>query len=155
MGALVSLALAVSVATTGGLFSKSKGNKVMPPGPGYGIGFPNGNPDGYGWVDYGTNLPIGGDRTPDYFFQRQFSVPPGQMFLPTYYNVYTTRGQRYLPYVGCGGDHPAGKAPLAGGTTPEHPYAENANYQPVVAPPRYSGRVGAPPVGTGTTGLIP
>ncbi len=32
---------------------------IMPPGPGDGWGFPNGNPDGYGFVDYDVFLPLG------------------------------------------------------------------------------------------------
>ena len=35
----------------------------MPPGPGDGWGFPNNNPDHYGWIDYEDNLPLGADRT--------------------------------------------------------------------------------------------
>ena len=34
---------------TGGLFGGHKpGGRILPPGPGHGWGFPNGNPDGYG-----------------------------------------------------------------------------------------------------------
>ena len=33
---------------------------IVPPGPGFGWGFPNGAIDGYGWVDYGYLLPLGG-----------------------------------------------------------------------------------------------
>ena len=97
------------------------GGRITPPGPGYGWGFPNGQPDGYGWVDYGTTLPLGADRTPDYFFRRQFSVPANQLFFPTYYNPYVTRGQRYIPYTGCGGDHPAGRLPQGPATLPMYP----------------------------------
>ncbi len=57
---------------------------IMPPGPGYGWGFPNDNPDHYGWVDYGVDLPLGADRTPEYYFPRFLAVPPEQMFLQTY-----------------------------------------------------------------------
>ena len=71
----------------------------MPPGPGNGWGFPNDNPDQYGWVDYGDNLPLGADRTAEYFFPRYFAVPPDQMFIQTYYNPYETRGQRYIPLL--------------------------------------------------------
>src|SRR5437764_1401640 len=85
---------------------------VMPPGPGYGWGFPNGNPDGYGWWDNGIYLPLGADRTSDYYFPRNITMPPDSMFLPTYYNAYESRGQRYIPYTNCGGDHPAGGLPI-------------------------------------------
>ena len=71
----------------------------MPPGPGDGWGFPNDNPDRYGWVDYGVYLPLGADRTAEYYFPRYFAVPPEQMFIQTYYNPFETRGQRYIPYA--------------------------------------------------------
>ena len=76
---------------------------ILPPGPGDGWGFPNGFPDGYGWADYGPYLPLNADRTADYYFPRYYVVPPEQMFFPTYYNPYETRGQRYIPYVADGG----------------------------------------------------
>ena len=85
---------------------------ILPPGPGDGWGFPNGFPDGYGWADYGPYLPLNADRTADYYFPRYYVVPPEQMFFPSFYNPYETRGQRYLPYVADGGAHPAGGAPL-------------------------------------------
>ncbi len=82
--------------------------RILPPGPGVGWGFPNGAPDGYGWYSVGDRLPLGADRTPDYYFNRQYAIMPQQMFLPTYFNTYVMRGQRYIPYVNCGGAHPAG-----------------------------------------------
>jgi hypothetical protein len=162
MTTVATLVLSLSVAATGGLFHRPAGanticpgGRILPPGPGYGWGFPNGNPDGYGWVDYGTALPIGGDRTPDYYFPRYLSVPPAQAFFPTYYNPYVMRGQRYVPYTACGGKHPAGGPPPASSDTPQHPYAVGARTQPVVQPPVFHGRVEAAPIPSGSSGLIP
>ncbi len=132
---LASLILALAATSTGGLFDRTvavvpangpgqapaghahgghellpPGGRILPPGPGAGWGFPNGNPDGYGWVDYGTFLPLGANRTPDYFFPRNFSLLPVQTFYPQYYNPYVQRGQRYIPYTACGGAHPNGRA---------------------------------------------
>ena len=113
---IVSLALALAAGATGRgehaattrTTATAAAAGSSPPGPGYGWGFPNGNPDGYGWCDHGDALPLGADRTAEYYFPRYFALPPDQMFLPTYYNPYMTRGQRYIAYAGCGGDHPAG-----------------------------------------------
>ncbi len=135
------------------------GGRITPPGPGAGWGFPNGNPDGYGWVDFGTTLPIGGDRIPDYFFRRQYSLPPEQVFFPTYYNAYITRGQRFIPYVGAGGWHPAGGPAPGSAVTPVNPYRQTVELgqqrEAQVPLPRFTGRTEAPPVPTGGSGLIP
>jgi hypothetical protein len=162
MTTVATLALAVTVASTGGLFSRPPGahticpgGRIVPPGPGYGWGFPNGNPDGYGWVDYGTALPLAANRTPDYFFPRYLAVPPAQAFFPTYYNTYVMRGQRYIPYTACGGAHPFGGPAPASAARAIHPYMEAARARPVVAPPTLNGSVEAPPVPAGTSGLIP
>ena len=128
----------------------------MPDGPGAGWGFPNGQPDGYGYVDYGTYLPLGANRTPEYYFPRNHSLPPLQLIPNTYWNPYVTNGQRYIPYVGCGGDHPAGaKFPPGSASLPVHPYENIVGSRPVVAPPRFSGRVEGSPVPSGGSGLIP
>jgi hypothetical protein len=127
----------------------------VPPGPGNGWGYPNDNPDHYGWVDYGTALPLGGNRTPEYYFPRYYAVLPTQAFFPTYYNPYVMRGQRYIPYTGCGGAHPFGGPPPGSAETSVHPYADAARARPVVPPPVFSGNVEAPPVPSGTSGLIP
>src|SRR5436305_289751 len=102
---IVSMGLALAVVATGQQPGHTcahcqQGGWIMPPGPGYGWGFRNGNPDGYGFWDAGIYLPLGADRTADYFFRRQFSAPVDQMFMGTYYNPYVTRGQRYLSYAG-------------------------------------------------------
>ncbi len=152
---IASLALALSVASTGGIFHNKGGGFIMPPGPGYGWGFPNGAPDGYGYVDYGPYLPLGADRTPEYHFPRNFALPPLQLVPSTYYNPYVTRGQRYIAYVGCGGAHPAGGPPMASAETPFSPNGVPPSGVPVVPPPRYSGRTEAPAVPSGGTGLIP
>jgi hypothetical protein len=131
-----------------------KEDHIMPPGPGLGWGFPNDNPDHYGWVDYEDNLPLGSDRTAEYFFPRYFAVPPEQMFIQTYYNPFETRGQRYIPYTGAGGDHPAGGPPPGAGTMPITPYADEPD-TPVVRVPRLSGTVEAGPLPSGGSGLTP
>jgi hypothetical protein len=118
---------------------------ILPPGPGNGWGFPNGNPDEYGYLDYGTYLPLGGDRNPDYYFPRYYSLLPEQTFLPSYYNPYVQRGQRYIPYTACGGAHPFGGAPLASSETPENPDQRAARTEPFVTPPTFTGRTEAPP----------
>ena len=57
--------------------SVPQGVYIVPPGPGDGWGFPNDNPDHYGWVDYGVYLPLGADRTAEYYFPRYFAVSSG------------------------------------------------------------------------------
>lgn len=162
------VAVAVSVGSTGGLFSGgttvrrvpvaghhhghlAPGGRILPPGPGPGWGFPNGQPDGFGYVDYGNALPLGADRIPDYFFPRNFSVQTQQVFLPQYYNPYIQRGQRYIPYTGCGGAHPFGGPPPASADTPMYPDREGRAAAPVVPVPTFNGRVEAAPV-TGGSG---
>jgi hypothetical protein len=152
-------AFAVALALAAGSIGQgphcAQGPYVLPPGPGNGHGFPNNNPDGYGWYDTGDRLPLGADRTSEYFFRRYYCMPIEQMFLPNYYNPYVTRGQRYVSYSGCGGDHPAGGPPLASAATPEHPYTDTIGTGPRVAVPPFTGRVEAPPVVSGGTGLTP
>ena len=152
-----SLVLWLSVSSTGGLFDflQPRG-QILQDGPGNGYGFRNGNPDGYGWVSYGTALPLGANRISEYHFPRYFALPPDQLFPVTYYNPYTTRGQRFLPYAGCGGDHPAGGPALVSGNTPVHPYNETISATPVIrtAPP-FTGRVEAMPINPGQSGLRP
>jgi hypothetical protein len=157
MSSSIALALALAVGSIGQNPSQAplRGPYILPDGPGYGWGFPNGNPDGYGWHDPGYLLPLGANRTSEYYFRRYYAMPIDQMFLPNYYNPYVTRGQRYLPYAGCGGDHPAGGPPLASAHTPEHPYRETIGSGPRVSIPAFTGRVEAPPVTSGTSGLTP
>ncbi len=126
---------------------------IMPPGPGLGWGFPNGNPDGYGWVDYGVFLPLGSDRTPDYFFPRFLSAPPGQLFPQTFFDPFETRGQRYIPYAGAGGEHPMGELPTASSHLPVSPYAADRGDKAVVPVPRLNGRIESPPLPSGGAGL--
>ena len=55
-----SVTILIAMNTTGGIFfHRDPQNHVMPPLPGYGAGFANGNPDGYGWFDQGTHPPDG------------------------------------------------------------------------------------------------
>ena len=117
---------------------------ILPPGPGDGWGFANGFPDAYGWADYAPYLPLNADRTADYYFPRYYVVPPEQMFFPTYYNPYQTRGQQYLPYVGGGRAHPAGGAPLSSSELPVRPYATMPGSTPFVTVPRLNGDSEAP-----------
>jgi len=130
-------------------------NYILAPGPGDGYGFPNRSPDGYGWVDYGPYLPLGADRTAEYYFPRYYAVPPEQMFLQTYYNPFETRGQRYLPYVAGGGDHPAGGPPPGPADLPVSPYAAETGTSPVTPVPRLNGRTEAAPIASGGSGLTP
>ncbi len=156
VSSIASIALALSVASTGGLFHRPQGGgHILPPGPGYGWGFPNGNPDGYGWYDVGTALPLATGRTPDYFFPRYLALPAQQMFLPSYYNPYLTRGQRFIPFTGCGGPHPASGPPTGSAMTPYQPYQETMGNAPRVQVPAFTGRVEATPLNPGTTGLRP
>lgn len=159
---IVSLTLVLSMGSTGGLFSSYRERQqqgwahILPPGPGYGWGFPNGNPDSYGWYGVGTYLPLGADRTPEYFFRRYWAVPAEQMILPSYYNPFVTRGQRYVPYTGGGGFHPAGGPPRGLADTPSHPYNDTIGHGPTTTVPTFSGRVEAPPLpAAGSTGLTP
>lgn len=133
----------------------ASGGKIVAPGPGNGWGFPNGNPDGYGWWDHGDALPLGSDRTAEYYFPRYFALPPEQMFLQSYYNPYLTRGQRYIAYSGCGGQHPAGGPPEGSAMTPVHPYQSTIGSGPRVSIPTFSGRAEAPQVPPGGSGLTP
>jgi hypothetical protein len=128
---------------------------IVPPGPGDGWGFPNGAIDGYGWVDYGYLLPLGANRTPEYYFPRVFSVPPAQMFPQTYYNCFETRGQRFIPYAGGGGDHPMGGPPLASSHLPVSPYTANPDDKPLVTVPELKGAIEVPPLSSGSSGLTP
>lgn len=161
---IVSLALALAVGASGGASPIAAhpahvyfqpGGRILMDGPGYGWGFPNNNPDGYGWYDVGTALPLGANRTPEYFFPRYLAVPGPQLVYPSYYNPYTTRGQRYLPFAGCGGEHPAGGLPTGSAETPVHPYQATLGNGPRVKLPNFTGRVEAEPVNSGSTGLTP
>ncbi len=158
---IVSLGLALALGSTGQQpvhYGHHQQNdlRIMPPGPGYGWGFRNGNPDGYGFWDAGTNLPLGADRTSDYFFRRYYSVPADQMFMACYYNPYLTRGQRYITYTGCApGFHPAGGPPQGSANTPMQPYQDTLGTGPRVTIPAFNGRIEAPPVNSNSTGLTP
>lgn len=137
-------------------FFHGSGGFILPPGPGDGWGFPNGDRTNAGWYSPGDRLPLGADRTADYYFPRYFASPPEQMFLGTYYNPYVTRGQRYIPYAGAGGAHPAGGPPPDTAETPMYPYTSMDDSQPVTAVPTLEGRVDAPPLpASGGTGLTP
>jgi hypothetical protein len=128
---------------------------ILPSGPENGWGFPNGAPDHYGWVDYGVYLPLGADRTAEYYFPRYFSAPPEQMFIPTYYNPFETRGQRYIPYVAAGGDHPMGSLPLGPSDLPVTTSDAMPDAGPVTTVPRLNGRVEAPVTSSGSSGVTP
>jgi hypothetical protein len=158
MTGLTAAALALALCAPAGWFHRGTihpGGRIVPPGPGYGWGFPNGNPDGYGWVDYGTMLPLGADRTPEYYFPRYYALPPVQLFPSTFYNPYVMRGQRYIAYTACGGAHPLGGPTPFSSETPIRPSLEAAAATPTVTPPAFSGRSEAAPVPSGGSGLIP
>jgi hypothetical protein len=131
------------------------GGRIVADGPGAGWGFPNGNPDGYGWWDHDAALPLGGNRLPEYYFPRYYAVPAPQAFLQSYYNPYLTRGQRYVAYVGGGGAHPAGGPPTGSAMTPVHPYQDTIGSGPRVRIPAFNGRIEAPPINSGGSGLTP
>ncbi len=153
-----SMALWVAVSSTGGIFfNRNPNNGVLPPQPGYGAGFTNGNPDGYGWIDVAERLPLGADRTPDYFFRRYNVVPATQMYFPGYYNPYISRGQRFIPNSGCGGGvHPMSKPAVLSAEEPVHPYNSTLTNTPqTTEAPTFSGKVEAPPVNPGSSGLRP
>ena len=153
-----SVTLWVAIGSTSGIFfNRNPNNGVMPPQPGDGVGFPNGNPDGYGWVDFGDRLPLGADRIPDFYFHRYNVVPATQMYFPTYYNSYIMRGQRFLPYSGCGGGvHPMSGPAQQSAEVSVHPYTETLSNSPqTTAAPTFTGKVEATPVNPGSTGLRP
>ena len=151
-----SVTILIAMSSTGGIFfNRNPNNLVAPPLPGYGAGFPNGNPDGYGYYNHGVALPLTADRTPEYYFPRYIAVPPTQSFLPNYYNPYVTRGQRFIPFNGCGGPHPMSGPPQGSAMYEVHPYDKTLNDQPRFTAPRFSGRVEAQPVNPGSTGLRP
>jgi hypothetical protein len=152
-----SMALWMAMGSTGGIFfNRDPNNHVLPPQPGYGAGFRNGNPDGYGWFQIDDQIPLGADRVPDYYFRRYFVVPASQSFMPTYYDNYSARGQRYIPFVGCGGGvHPASGAPVRSTVESRNPYRETLNDTPRISAPTFSGRVEAAPINPGSTGLRP
>jgi hypothetical protein len=153
---LCTVTLLVAMNTTGGIFfHRDPNNHVLPPLPGYGAGFANGNPDGYGWFDQGTYLPMVQDRTSEYHFPRYMAVPATQLWLPNYYNPYVSRGQRYMPYAGCGGPHAMSGPPEGSAMESVHPYTETLNNTPRVTPPRFNGRVEAAPDNRSSTGLRP
>lgn len=133
----------------------SEASGILGPGPGDGWGFPNGAPDGYGWYAPGADLPLGADRTPEYYFPRYFTVPAQTMFFPTYFNKYVSRGQRYLPWAGCGGMHPVGQPPEGPARLSMHPYDEATARGPVVGVPEFGGEVEARPITPGESDMIP
>ncbi len=163
----ISLALALALGATGDHgahprqgwlarhYAQRTGGYILGPGPGNGWGFPNGNPDGYGWYDLGPRLPIAGGRTADYYFRRYYSVPAEQLFISTYYNPYVSQGQRYIPYSNCGGPHPASGLPYGSAVLSMHPYNDTLGTGPRVPIPSFTGRVEAPPINTGNSGLTP
>ena len=180
MAGFATIVLAVSVASTGGFFARvhqgghandpgnryagtagphrtiHPGGRIMPDGPGDGWGFPNNNPDGYGWTDYSTYVPLGANRTTDYYNPRYWSLLPTQTFPTTFYNPFVSQGQRFISYTGCGGAHPfGGPAPESAVMTPEPYTQESQMHTPRVQPPRFGGRVEAPPIPSGASGLIP
>jgi hypothetical protein len=128
--------------------------RILRPGPGNGWGFPNGARNGYGYINYEIALPLGADRTADYFFPRYFAVTGPNLVFPNYYNPYVDRGQRYLPFAGQGGFHPLGQVAV-NHRLPYRPYLDAAASGPVVTVPGFGGRVEAPPTDSSTNDLMP
>ena len=91
----------------------SKKTTSCPPGPGSAGAFPTIIPIITDGSTTASTCRWGLTARPSITFPRYFAVPPDQMFIQTYYNPFETRGQRYIPYVGAGGDHPAGGPPTA------------------------------------------
>jgi hypothetical protein len=138
------------------LINCRSGGYILPPGPGAGWGFPYSETDSTGWYDPGSFLPLGADRTTDYYFPRYLAVPPEQGFMGTYYNPYWNRGQRYIPYTGNGGEHPMGGPAPDSAITPIRPYSALSSARAVVPVPRLQGRVEASTMdNSGKTGLTP
>ena len=78
------------------------------------------------------------------------------MFFPSYYNPYISRGQRFMPYAGCGGPHPMSNQPAASAEETVHPYTSTINNVPqTTEAPTFTGKVDSPPVNPGSTGLRP
>jgi hypothetical protein len=77
------------------------------------------------------------------------------MFFPTYYNPYETRGQRYIPYVAAGGDHPMGGLPLGPSDLPETTTDAMPDSGPATTVPRLNGRVEAPATSSAATAVTP
>ena len=115
-------------------------------------------PDGYGWVDFGDKLPLTADRV-----ARLLTSPAigrsrrHRCSCRTYYNPYISRGQRFMPYTGCGGPHPmSGAARVLGrrGRPPVHQGTLN-NVPQTPEAPTFTGKVEAPAVNPGSSGLRP
>lgn len=122
-----------------------KGGFAMPDGPWPGWGFPDGHPDGYGWYDTSYFLPLTPNRTPEYYFPRWYAVPGRQAFMPSYYNPYATRGQRYIPHNGAAGVR----------LDPAEPHLTGIGSGPRVSTPSYSGRTDARPVDQDYKTILP
>ena len=152
---LLQATLALALSATRGDSPEVQGGSNHAAGTGLRMGISQRQHDGYGWYNTAGYLPIGADRTPEYYFPRYLSALPTQLFMPTYYNSYVSRGQRYVPYVACGGWHPAGGGPTGSSRMPRHPAEDEAAGRPEIPYPRYSGRVQAMPINPGRTGLTP
>ncbi len=130
--------------------------RFLKPGQLSPVGRINGNPDAYGWVDFTYKLPLGDNRTSEYYFPRYLTVPPEVIFLPTYYNPYRSRGQYYTPYTGWGGYHRLGIPVVSPYLTPKTPYRESLAANPNGPnAPRLIGTVESPPQTSSSTGLTP
>jgi hypothetical protein len=128
---------------------------ILPPGPGLGWGFPNGNPDGYGFWDQGQKNAVCTGRTAEYYVQRYMMLPPQQLIFPQYFNPYVMRSQRYIPFTGCNGCH-AFSAEISPTTLSMKPYDEGPSAQTkVVNLPRFNGVSETAPINSGSSGLLP
>ena len=127
-------------------------NHILPPGPGDGWGFPNRSPDGYGWADYGPYLPLGADRTAEYYFPRYYAVRRNRCSC----KAITTRSRPVASVISRtsagGGAHPAGGSPPGPADLPVSPYAAETGARPVTPVPRLNGRTEAAPIASGAPG---
>ena len=78
------------------------------------------------------------------------------MWFPTYYNTYAMRGQRAIfPTPVWEAATPWGGRPPGSAETPDHPYNDTIGSGPRVPIPSFTGRVEAPAINSGGTGLTP
>ena len=157
---IASMLLMLSVSASGGLFQGlfQPGGRIMNDGPGPGWGFRNGNPDGYGWVDpYSQEAsPLG--RQPD----ARLLLPPlprraGRPdVLPDVLQPVPDPRPAVRPLHQLRRRPPRG--PPAGRPRPNmpiHPYNDTLGTQVLRPQPAFNGRVEAPPINPGTSGLRP
>ena len=104
--------------------------------------------------DYGVDLPLGADRTAEYYLPTLLRCSSGSdVYSDVLQPIRDARPALYS-LLGAGGDHPAGGPPTGSAALPVTPYADEPN-TPVVRVPRLSGSVEAGPLPSGGSGLTP